>query len=89
MKLAMYDAGAGPRVGVVNDGRVTDAGWAGSMIALISEWDRRRPEVEARLQDAPAIPLAAVRLLPPVARPGKIFPVLPVSPWRTKRMVVG
>ncbi len=75
MKLAMYDAGAGPRVGVVNDGRVTDAGWAGSMIALISEWDRRRPEVEARLQDAPAIPLAAVRLLPPVARPGKIFAI--------------
>jgi 2-keto-4-pentenoate hydratase/2-oxohepta-3-ene-1,7-dioic acid hydratase in catechol pathway len=35
MKLVTYDAGAGPRVGVLDDGDVVDAGFDGDMVAFI------------------------------------------------------
>ena len=75
MKLARYDAGEGPRIGVVGDDTITDTGFSGRMIDLIADWDQARSGIEARLPAASANPLSGVRLLPPVARPGKIFAI--------------
>ena len=36
MRLVTYDAGAGPRVGLLEDGSVVDAGWDGDMVAFIA-----------------------------------------------------
>ena len=36
MKLVTYDAGAGPRVGVLEFDGVVDAGWDGDMVAFIA-----------------------------------------------------
>lgn len=73
MNLCSYDAGSGPRVGVVRDGRVIDAGLSASMIEVIADWDHLR----GRLVDptGPVHDLASVRLLAPIARPGKIFAI--------------
>ena len=35
MKLVTYDAGSGPRVGVLEDGGVSDVGFDGDMVAFI------------------------------------------------------
>jgi 2-keto-4-pentenoate hydratase/2-oxohepta-3-ene-1,7-dioic acid hydratase in catechol pathway len=63
MRLVTYDAGGGPRAGVMHDGRIADAG--PSVRALL---ERGLDEVgvgrEFALQD--------VRLLPPVPNPDKI-----------------
>ncbi|MGD9734829.1 MAG: fumarylacetoacetate hydrolase family protein [Solirubrobacterales bacterium] len=78
MRLVTYDAGDGPRAGVLEDGRVLDA-WA-----LLGEPHRaglrellehdRVDNLPARLGDtgAPSHPLSAVRLLPPIPDPEKI-----------------
>ncbi len=75
MKLAMYDAGAGPRAGVVVGDDVLDAGVAAPLIELIADWERARPLIEAHLGSTRAIPSREVRLLAPIARPGKIFAI--------------
>jgi 2-keto-4-pentenoate hydratase/2-oxohepta-3-ene-1,7-dioic acid hydratase in catechol pathway len=75
MKLAAYDHGAGPRVGVIVGDTVVDAGVQGGLIDTIADWDRARPAIEARVNIGQALPLSAVRLLPPIARPGKIFAI--------------
>lgn len=78
MKLITFDAGDGPRAGVVEDERAVDA-WAllgephrGSLRELIAAG--RVDDLRSRLGDAgaPSHPLSAVRLLPPVPDPGKI-----------------
>ena len=78
MRLVTYDAGDGPRAGVLEDGRVVDA-WA-----LLGEPHRaglrellehdRIDNLRPRLGDtgAPSHPLSAVRLLPPIPDPEKI-----------------
>jgi 2-keto-4-pentenoate hydratase/2-oxohepta-3-ene-1,7-dioic acid hydratase in catechol pathway len=78
MRLLTYDAGDGPRAGVLEDERVVDA-WA-----LLGEPHRaglrellehdRVDNLRARLGDtgAPSHPLSAVRLLPPIPDPEKI-----------------
>jgi 2-keto-4-pentenoate hydratase/2-oxohepta-3-ene-1,7-dioic acid hydratase in catechol pathway len=78
MRLLTYDAGDGPRAGVLEDGRAVDA-WA-----LLGEPHRaglrellehdRVDDLRGRLGDAgaPSHPLAAVRLLSPVPDPEKI-----------------
>jgi len=78
MRLVTYDAGDGPRAGVLEDGRVVDA-WA-----LLGEPHRaglrellehdRVDNLRPRLGDtgAPSHPLSAVRLLPPIPDPEKI-----------------
>ena len=78
MRLVTYDAGDGPRAGVLEDGRVVDA-WA-----LLGEPHRaglrellehdRVDNLRARLGDtgAPSHPLSAVKLLPPIPDPEKI-----------------
>src|SRR3954471_15226467 len=67
MRLVSYDAGRGPRAGVLSADGVSDAG-DGGLGALL-----RAGGVEAarELRGRP-IPLEDVRLLPPVTDPGKI-----------------
>jgi 2-keto-4-pentenoate hydratase/2-oxohepta-3-ene-1,7-dioic acid hydratase in catechol pathway len=78
MKLVTFDAGDGPRAGVLEDERVVDA-WAllgephrGSLRELIGA--ERVEELRGRLGDtgAPSHPRSAVELLAPVPDPGKI-----------------
>jgi acylpyruvate hydrolase len=78
VRLLSFDAGDGPRAGLLEDGRAVDA-WAllgephrGSLKELIAH--ERVDELRGRLGDtgAPSHPLSAVRLLPPIPDPDKI-----------------
>ncbi|MGE5335845.1 MAG: fumarylacetoacetate hydrolase family protein [Nitrososphaerota archaeon] len=78
MRLVTFDAGDGPRAGVLEGDLVVDA-WAllgephrGGVRELLG--DGRVEELRGRLGDAgaPSHPVGAVRLLPPVPDPGKI-----------------
>jgi 2-keto-4-pentenoate hydratase/2-oxohepta-3-ene-1,7-dioic acid hydratase in catechol pathway len=78
MRLLTYDAGDGPRAGLLEDDRVVDA-WAllgephrGSLRELIAAG--RVAELRGRLGDtgAPSHPLSSVQLLPPIPDPDKI-----------------
>jgi len=78
VRLVTFDAGDGPRAGVLEDGRVLDA-WAllgephrGGLRELIAAG--RVEELRGRLGDsgAPSHPLSAVELLAPVPDPEKI-----------------
>lgn len=78
MRLVTFDAGDGPRAGVLEDERVLDA-WAllgephrGGLRELIAA--ERVGELRARLGDtgAPSHPQAHVTLLPPIPDPDKI-----------------
>lgn len=75
MKLASYDNGAGVRVGVVVGNEVVDAGLTETLIQVITEWERLRPQIEANIAGAKGLPLSQVRLLAPVQRPGKVFAI--------------
>jgi 2-keto-4-pentenoate hydratase/2-oxohepta-3-ene-1,7-dioic acid hydratase in catechol pathway len=78
MRLVTFDAGDGPRAGVLEDERVVDA-WAllgephrGGLKELIA--DGRVDELRGRLGDtgAPSHPLSSVRVLAPIPDPEKI-----------------
>jgi len=78
MRLLTFDAGDGPRAGLLEDERVVDA-WAllgephrGSLRELIAAG--RVDALRGRLGDtgAPSHPLGSVRLLPPIPDPQKI-----------------
>jgi 2-keto-4-pentenoate hydratase/2-oxohepta-3-ene-1,7-dioic acid hydratase in catechol pathway len=78
MRLVTFDAGDGPRAGVLEDDRVVDA-WAllgephrGSLRELIAAG--RVDELRGRLGDtgAPSHPRSSVQLLPPIPDPDKI-----------------
>lgn len=75
MRLATYDAGAGPEIGVVIGDDIASAGFDGTMIDLISRWDANKADVARAAQTAARRPLSSVRLLAPVQRPGKIFAI--------------
>ncbi len=74
MKIAVYDAGAGPRIGVVLGDRIVDAGLEGSLVDHMAGWGSLAP-VLAALDREKGRPLSEVRLLAPVPRPGKIFAI--------------
>jgi 2-keto-4-pentenoate hydratase/2-oxohepta-3-ene-1,7-dioic acid hydratase in catechol pathway len=78
MRLVTFDAGDGPRAGVIEDDRVVDA-WAllgephrGGLRELIAAG--RVDDLRGRLGDtgAPSHPLSAVKLLSPIPDPEKI-----------------
>jgi acylpyruvate hydrolase len=78
MRLLTFDAGDGPRAGVLEEERAVDA-WAllgephrGSLRELVA--DGRIDDLRSRLGDtgAPSHPFSAVKLLPPIPDPGKI-----------------
>jgi 2-keto-4-pentenoate hydratase/2-oxohepta-3-ene-1,7-dioic acid hydratase in catechol pathway len=75
MKLCTYTNAGQTRTGIVLDGNVIDSGVQGSMIDLIRDWDRLRPELEARAAAGGGVPLASVKLEAPVQRPGKIWAI--------------
>lgn len=72
MKIARYAHDGVARIGVVVDDRIIDAGVPDDMLGLIASWDGRRAGLEERTG---GVPLAEVRLLAPVPRPGKIFAI--------------
>ncbi len=75
MKLATFTAQGVTRTGIVTGDTIIDTGVAGTMIDLIRDWDRLKPELEARAAAGGGIPLAEVKLEAPVQRPGKIFAI--------------
>jgi 2-keto-4-pentenoate hydratase/2-oxohepta-3-ene-1,7-dioic acid hydratase in catechol pathway len=68
MRLVTYDAGQGPRTGVLRGDAVFDVG-AGSVDRMLR--DGGLPDAVA--ESGPSVPLADVRLLPPIADPSKII----------------
>jgi ureidoglycolate lyase len=81
MKLATFEAGGAAQLGAVTGDRITPLnaaapGLPGEMIGLIAAWDKIEGEVR-RLAEAGqgALPLASVRLLAPIRRPGKIMAI--------------
>jgi 2-keto-4-pentenoate hydratase/2-oxohepta-3-ene-1,7-dioic acid hydratase in catechol pathway len=69
MRLVTYDAGAGPRAGILRDERVFGA-WEGDLAALL-----RGPGIgalEAQADDGDGVALADVTLCPTVLTPSKI-----------------
>ena len=75
MKIASFDAGDGPETGVVIGDRIHSTGIAGAMVDLIAQWDKVSGAVATHVERDPGIPLSDIRLLAPVARPGKIFAI--------------
>ncbi|GAA0631083.1 hypothetical protein GCM10009424_00250 [Sphingomonas ursincola] len=75
MKLCTFTADGVTRTGIVVDDTVVETGVLGSMIDLIRDWDRLKPELETRAASGGGVPLASVRLEAPVQRPGKIFAI--------------
>lgn len=78
MKLVTYDHAAGPRTGLVQDGRVVDTAELGSastdMLGLLRE-GLDGLAAAARRGLPTGRPLDSVRLLAPIPRPGKIVGV--------------
>jgi 2-keto-4-pentenoate hydratase/2-oxohepta-3-ene-1,7-dioic acid hydratase in catechol pathway len=75
MKLAVFDAGAGPEIGLVRDQTILSTGFVGPMTDLISKWDTLKGDVERAVAEGREHALSKVRLLAPIARPGKIFAI--------------
>lgn len=79
MKLARFDAGAGPRLGLVRGDVVIDLADAGvaypSMLALIADGDAALAAIRAISPAQPGHKLADVRLLAPIERPGKYLAI--------------
>ena len=74
MKIAVYDSGAGPRIGIVLDNRIVDAGLEGPLMDHLGDWKRHAGRLSG-LDPADGRPLSEVRLLTPIPRPGKIFAI--------------
>lgn len=74
MKIAVYDAGAGPRIGVVLGDRIVDAGLEGSLVDHMAGWESLAPVLAALDRENGRL-LSEVRLCAPVPRPGKIFAI--------------
>jgi ureidoglycolate lyase len=81
MKLATFESGGAPQLGAVAGERVIPLnqaapGLPGDMIGLIAAWDGAQGEVRRIAEaGAGALPLASVRLLAPIRRPGKIMAI--------------
>ena len=81
MKLATFDSGAGPQLGVVAGDRIiplksASPGLPADMIGMIAAWPNHQSEVRAIADRAEgALALDQVRLLAPIRRPGKIMAI--------------
>jgi 2-keto-4-pentenoate hydratase/2-oxohepta-3-ene-1,7-dioic acid hydratase in catechol pathway len=81
MKLATFEAGGAPELGVVHGDRIVSLSraapsLAADMIDLIGRWGQVGAEVRAIAQQAAdGLPLDQVRLLAPIRRPGKIMAI--------------
>jgi ureidoglycolate lyase len=81
MKLATFEKGQAPEVGIVLDDMIVPLTWskpqlALSMIDLIKHWSTAKTTVEeVAAKREGALPLNSVRLLAPVPRPGKMWAI--------------
>lgn len=75
MKLATYTVDGQTRTGIVIGDEIIDSGIDGTMIDLIRDWDDLKSSLEAKAAGGGGVPLASVRLEPPVQRPGKIWAI--------------
>jgi 2-keto-4-pentenoate hydratase/2-oxohepta-3-ene-1,7-dioic acid hydratase in catechol pathway len=75
VKLAMFDDGAGPKSGIVLGDTIAPTRIAGTLVELIGDWDTVKDEVRRASEAGPVVSLAHVKLLAPIARPGKIFAI--------------
>lgn len=79
MKLLRYLHQDRAAVGALHGETVVDLGdlvaGEGDMTRVLADWDGLKDDVARRCAASPGIPLAQVRLLAPVARPGKIFAI--------------
>lgn len=75
MKLATFDDGAGPQTGIIVGEEIVATGMPGTMINLISSWDKLESELNEIARSGERIALDRVKLLAPVQRPGKIFAI--------------
>ncbi|WP_088306500.1 fumarylacetoacetate hydrolase family protein [Novosphingobium sp. B 225] len=75
MKIGLFDTGKGPETGLIEGDCIYPIGVPGGMIDLIGQWPQLRDSIAARRAAVPGLPLASVRLLAPVPRPGKIFAI--------------
>ena len=81
MKLATFQAGGAPELGLVTGETIvplsrTAPGLPAEMIGLIAAWPQVEREVRAiEAAAAGALPLDQVRLLAPIRRPGKIMAI--------------
>jgi 2-keto-4-pentenoate hydratase/2-oxohepta-3-ene-1,7-dioic acid hydratase in catechol pathway len=80
MKLARFTAGGTPELGVVDDATIVSLsraipGLDDDMISLITRWDELKNEVARVAATGDRLDLAAVRLLAPIERPGKIMAI--------------
>jgi 2-keto-4-pentenoate hydratase/2-oxohepta-3-ene-1,7-dioic acid hydratase in catechol pathway len=81
MKLVLFEHDAGLRPGALTDTDVVDlSGIVGggetpeaAMESIIDAFDDLRPRFERAIRDGPRVPLANVRLRPPLPRPSKIM----------------
>lgn len=79
MKLARFDAGQGPRIGmVINDGIIDLSllGFPDDMLAIVREGQPALDRISAATKGRPADhALDAVKLLAPITRPGKYLAI--------------
>lgn len=77
MKLARFDAGSGPRAGLVRDDMVVDLAMLGffDLITIVSAGDAALRAIADLGSAASTIPLASVKLLAPIERPGKYLAI--------------
>jgi 2-keto-4-pentenoate hydratase/2-oxohepta-3-ene-1,7-dioic acid hydratase in catechol pathway len=80
MKLARYSQGSGMRMGLVIGDDVVDVARAvpdapGDIPALMRQWARFKPQLEHAAARTPDHALTDVRLLAPIARPGKVLAI--------------
>lgn len=78
MKLARFEFGGAPHLGIVTGDGIVDLtahlpGCPGTMMELIAAWDDLSVAVGAMHHRKADVPLADVRLLSPVERPGKVL----------------
>ncbi len=80
MRLVTFDAGDGPRLGVVTEAGIIDLAEAGlslptTMKELIAAWPEAKAAVAKASTGKAKHAAEAVRLLAPIARPGKIVAI--------------
>ncbi len=81
MKIVRYKDETGVKLGAVKGDGVIDLtrrlpSLSDNSIELIQEWSEAKPQMEKIVSDsAPDAALANVRLLAPIARPGKIMAI--------------
>ncbi len=78
MQIAAFEAANQTHLGIVVPGGMIDISKhtdirSASLVEIIEDWDRYSPVLAKLAEMTPDFDLDAVRLLPPIARPGKIF----------------